>query len=242
MVNETKLKKKLLILAVSFLLLNMIIATQYAVTKIGYQYSIAHPCNSNIRYIGSDNSSDGKRILRVIDSNTTNIGVQLKLVGNITTNQRVTYTAAFGIVNEENFSMNITHINVSSAYPTYMRIWLHGDRDANANSTTTDNTSVLMWDNTTMVNASNTTAWTLAAGNNDPSDMCHNVTNRTNCTIDTPWDTISHVRYSRSDNNTIANLSDFVWVQIELDIPNIVDHLGEYTGTIWIHFQADEDF
>ena len=237
--DETKFRKKLLLIAVSFLLLNMIIATQYAVTKIGYEYNIVHPCNSNIRYIGSDNSSDGKRILRVIDSNITNVGLKLHLIGNITTNQKVIYSAAFGIVNEEEFTLNITHINISSAYPTYMKIWLHGDRDANANSTKNDNTSVLMWDNNTMINASNTTAWTLAAGNNNPGDMCYNISNRTNCTIYTPWDNTSHVRYSRNDSNTVEYLSDFVWVQIEINIPNVVDHLGYYSGTIWIHFEAD---
>ena len=123
-----------------------------------------------------------------------------------------------------------------------MKIWLHGDRDANANSTATDNTTVFMWNNNTLVSASNTSAWTLAAGNNDPSDMCYNISNRTNCSIDTPWDNTSHVRYSRNNSNANSSLSDFVWVQIAIDIPNVVDHLGAYTGTIWIHFEADEDF
>ena len=86
-----KVSKNWLIFAVLFIILNMLIATQYATTKIGYEYYIVHPSDANIRYIGSDNSSDSIRVLRVIDSNTTNVGVKLRLGGNFTTNQLKTY-------------------------------------------------------------------------------------------------------------------------------------------------------
>lgn len=234
-----KVKKRWLILIALFLVMNMAIATQYAVTKIGYDYYILHPCNTNIRLIGSDNSSDGIRILRIISSNTTNVGLKLRLGDKFSTNQITYFSAAFGIVNEENFTVNITHINVSSLNHTYMKIWLHGDRDANANSSTTDNSSVLMWDNNTIVNASNTTAWTLAPGNENPNDMCYNYTDRTNCSINTTWDETAHVRYSLNDTNAVSGLSDFVWVQIAVDIPETADTIGLHTGTIWIHFEAD---
>lgn len=234
-----KVKKRWLVLAVFLLIVNMAIATQYAVTKLGYEYYILHPCNANIRLIGSDNSSDGIRILRIIDSNTTNVGLKLRLGDKFSTNQITYFSAAFGIVNEENFTINITHINVSSLNHTYMKIWLHGDRDANANSTVTDNSSVLMWDNNTIINASNTTAWTLAPGNENPNDMCYNYTDRTNCSINTTWDETAHVRYSTNDTNAVSGLSDFVWVQIAIDIPETADAIGLHTGTIWIHFEAD---
>ena len=217
----------------------MIMATQYASTRIGYEYYIVHPSDSNIRYIGSDNSSDGVRILRVIDSNTTNVGVKLRLGGNFTTNQQKFYTAAFGIVNEERFSVNITHINISSMNYTYLKIWLHGNRTANANSTITDPSSIFMWDNNTIANASSTTVWTLAPGNEDSSDMCYNTSNRTNCSIDNPWDETAHVRISRNNTNAVSGLSDFVWVQIAIDIPNTADSVGLHTGTIWIHLESE---
>jgi len=227
----------------------MVAATQYAVTKIGYEYYILHPSDSSIRYIGSDNSSDGRRALRVIDSNVTNVGIKLKF-GNISTNQQRTYSAAFAIVNEERFSINITHISISSPNATYLKIWLHGDRDANANSTTNDPSTVFMWNNNTMVNASNTTAWILAAGNNNPNNMCYNVSDRTNCSTNTTWDETAHVRYSvnntnaRNANNSdtdhsLSNASDFVWVQLTIDIPETVDRIGLHTGTIWIHFESE---
>ena len=234
-----KFRKKLLILAVLILLLSIILATQYAVTKIGYHFYIMHPCDANIRYIGSDNSSDGLRILRVIGSNTTNVGVKLELGMNISTNQRYVYSAAFGIVNEENYTLNITHINVSSSTNTYMWIWLHGDRDANANSTVTDNSTVLMWGNESQQNVSNSSVWTLAPGDSNPNTMCYNTSNRASNTVDTPWDEISHVRYSLNDSNAVSGLSDFVWIQIELNIPTDVDVLGEHIGYIWIEFEAD---
>ena len=232
-------RKRLLLLAVLILILSMVLATQYAETKIGYHFYIMHPSNANIRYIGSDNSSDGIRILRVIDSNTTNVGVKLELGMNISTNQKYIYSAAFGIVNEENYSLNITYINVSSSTNTYMWIWLHGNRNANANSTVTDNSTVLMWGNESQIHPSNTTAWTLAPGDRNPGTMCYNTSARASSTIDTPWDETAHVRYSLNDSNATSGLSDFVWIQIELNIPATADMIGEHTGYIYIHFEAD---
>ena len=97
-----------------------------------------------------------------------------------------------------------------------------------------------MWDNEAIVNTSNTTAWILAAGNKKPKDMCYNVSDRTNCTINTTWDNIAHVRYSLNNSNALSNVSDFVWVQVAIAVPNSVDRLGYYSGTIWIHFEAYE--
>jgi len=236
-----KVRKKWMILAVLFLIINMIAATQYAVTKIGYEYNIIHPCDANIRLIGSDNSSDNIRVLRIIGSNTTDVGLKLRLGGNFTTNQIQHFTAAFGIVNEESRPLNITHINVSSENHTYLQIYLHGDRDANGNSTLNDNSTVYMWNNNTMVNLSNTTAWTLATGDGDTSTMCYNVTNRAGTTINTDWDETAHVRYSLNNSNAVSSYSDFVWVQITINIPDTADALGLHTGTIWIHLESEPD-
>jgi len=236
-----KVKRKYLLLAVLFLILNLITATQYAITKVDYLYTVVHPCNASIRYIGSDNSSDGVRVLRVIGDNVTNVGLQLRLGNMYSSNMRRTFSAAFGLVNEETYPINITHINVSSSNATYMKIWLHGNRTANANSTTNDPTTVLMWNNDTVVNASNITAWTLAAGDENASGMCYNTSNRANTTIPTPWDfpNTSHVRYSTNNSNASSGISDFVWLQITIDIPDTVDSLDDHTGTIWIHLESE---
>jgi hypothetical protein len=244
-VKGMKLNKKLMILGVLVLVLNMLVATQYAVTKIGYEYNIVHPSNANIRYIGSDNSTGG-RVLRVDGPNGT---ASLKLtLGNWSAGTNKMYSAAFGIVNEEQVPVSIMYINVSSMEYTYLRIWIHGDRDANANNTVNDPTTVLMYDNGTIVHASNISAWTLARGNNNPNDMCSNISDRTNYSTNTTWDETQHVRYSLNDSNaygigimnrTAYNASDFVWVQVAMDIPNTVDSAGLHTGIIWIHFKAD---
>jgi hypothetical protein len=238
-VKGMKVSRKWLIIAILFLVVNMIVATQYAITKIGYVYTIVHPSDASIRYIGSDNSSDGTRVLRVAGSNTTNVQIILRLGDVYSTNMIRTFSAAFAIVNEEAYPINITYINVSSDNFTYMKIWLHGNRTANANSTFNDPSTVLMWDNNTIVNESNTTAWTLAAGDMNSTNMCYNTSDRANCSIETPWDEMAHVRYSINNSVAASEISDYVWVQISLDIPEEVDALGEHTGTIWIHLETE---
>ncbi|MCK4365924.1 MAG: hypothetical protein KAW45_07725 [Thermoplasmatales archaeon] len=234
-----KVKKKLMILAIIYLVLNMVIATQYAVTKIGYSYTIVHPSNASIRLIGSDNSSDGIRVLRIVGDNMTDIGVTLRLGNIYSTGMIKTFTAAFGIVNEELYSLNITHINVTSSNYTYMKIYLHGNRTADASNATVDPSSVLMWDNDTIVNASNTTAWTLATGNQSPSEMCYNISDRANNSIPTPWDESAHVRYCINNTDAVSSVSDYVWVQITITIPDSIQSTGTHTGTIWIYLESE---
>jgi hypothetical protein len=236
---DMKLDRRLAILGILLVVATMVAATQYAVTRLGYEYNIVHPSDADVRYIGSDNSSDNIRVLRVAGNNSSMVSLKLRLGGNFTTNQQTIYTAAFGIVNEENYSVNITHINVSSTNWTYLKIWLHGDRDANANSTTTDPTSVYMYNNDTLINGTNTTAWILASGDADPNTMCYNVSDRTNCSINTTWDETAHVRYSLNNSNATSELSDFVWVQVAVDIGDVADYLGLHTGTIYIHLASD---
>jgi hypothetical protein len=236
--RSMRIDKRLFIIGVMVLVTAMVMATQYSVTKIGYELNIVHPSNSNIRFIGSDNSSDSVRVLRVAGSNTTKVSLILKF-GNMSMNQTITYSAAFGIVNEEKFALNITHINVTSLNWTYMKIWLHSNRDADASDNTSDPSSVFMFNNGTVVNASNTTAWILAAGNNNPGDMCSNVSDRTNNSCNTTWDQTAQVRFSENNTNATTNVSDYVWVQIVIEVHDVVDCIGPHTGTIFINFEAE---
>lgn len=233
------IKKRLFIIGMLLVVTTMVIATQFAVTKLGYEFNIVHPSNANLRFIGSDNSSDAVRLLRVSGPNSS--AVSLKLIfGNLSTNQTYIYTAAFGIVSEEKFPVNITWINVTSSNWTYMKIWLHGNRVADASSNVTDPSSVFMFDNGTIVNASNTTAWILAAGNGNPGDMCSNVSDRANNSCNTTWDETAHVRFSENNTNASSNVSDYVWVQISIEIHDVIDYRGTHTGTIFINFEADK--
>lgn len=236
--DPVKIDKRLLTIGLFVVVTAMVMATQFATTKLGYEFNIVHPSNANLRLIGSDNSTDGARVLRVEGANGS--GALLKLAfGNFSTNQSVSYTAAFGIVNEELYPLNITHINVTSPNCTYLRIWVHGDRDADANLNGSDNSSILLYNNGTYVNLSNTTSWVLAPGNHNTSDMCSNTSDRVNHSCRTSWDQTAHVRYSENNSNAISNVSDYVWVQVSLDIPVFPDFAGPHSGTIFIYFETN---
>jgi hypothetical protein len=69
--------------------------------------------------------------------------------------------------------------------------------------------------------------------------MCYNTSDRANCTIPTNWDETAHVRYSINNTDANTTISDFVWVQIAIDIPESIQDTGTHTGTIWIHLKSD---
>ena len=232
-----KLKTSFLVVGILLVVLSMVMATQYATTKIGFSYNIVHPSNADIRFIGGDNSSDGIRVLRIDGDNSSGSRSIKVEFGNWSVNQNITYTAAYAIVNEEQFSVDITHINVSvtSGTYSYLQIWLHGNRTLKAED---DATSVFMYDNGTVVNDSGTAAWSLGIGNGDPSNM-----NTDGTSIDTTWDETAHVRYSTTNltgygvgmsGRTVENASDFVWVQISI----VPESASTHTGTIIINFEA----
>jgi len=231
-----KVSKKWLIPAVLILILNMVIATQYATTKIGYEYYIVHPSDANIRYIGSDNSSDSIRVLRVIGDNITNVGVKLRLGGNFTTNMIKTYTAAFGIVNEENFTINITYFTLSGENTSYFDIWIHGNRTEDYPDEGDCSTRVMVIDNGVSNYDINSCIWQLAQGDMNASTMCADGTTQ----LDTLWDEQSHVRYSKNNaNNSVNGTSDFVWVGISITVPADAA-LQTASGTLVCYFKSDE--
>lgn len=226
-----RIDRRLVLIGVMLVVLSMTMATQYATTKISYSFAIVHPSNADIRYIGSDNSSDdGLRVLRVTNNNSGSQYLTLEL-GDWAPNQRKNYSAAFGIVNEEPFAVNITHINITGTNATYLDIWLHGDRDADYGG---DGTSIKVVDNGVAQYTSSSVVWTLAAGDGDTSTMCADGSTQLN----TLWDAASHIQYSVNDaNNSVNGTSDFVWVGVSLDLPSNAG-AGSPTGTIYIHFKA----
>jgi len=225
-----RIDRRLVLIGVMVIVLSMTMATQYATTKIGYSYSVVHPSDADIRFIGSDNSSDGVRVLRIDGDNSTATDRDITVrLGNITVDSNKTYTAAFGIVNEEPYNVTITHINVSASNGAdYMQIWLHGDRDAIAGD---DGTSVLVWNKATVGQSSTSSTWGLAAGDMNTSSM-----DGTDAT--TSWDDTAGVRYSTHDTNAANNTDDFVWVQISLDVPADADTSATFDGIIYVHTRA----
>ena len=149
----------------------MTVATQFVTIRTAFSYNIIHPSNADIRFIVSDNSYDSIHVLRISGDNSSgNMDLTLSLGGSFFVNFNKTYEAAFEIVNEENFSVDITHINVSTYDDTsdYLQIWLHGDRDQKAEG---DSSSVIVWNQGSIGFSSSDTVWRLGAGNNDPINM-----------------------------------------------------------------------
>ena len=162
MCDGMKMDRRLVLIGVMLVVLSMTMATQYATTEIAYSFAIVHPSEGDLRFISSDNSSDDALPVLRITNNVSGAQYLTVELGDWTPGSQKNYTAAFGIVNEEAHPLNITHINFSSLNATYMKIYLHGNRTADASNITQDNSSVFMWNKNTMVNESNTTAWILA--------------------------------------------------------------------------------
>lgn len=242
MCDGMKIAKRLMLIGVILIVLSMTMATQYVTTKISYRYHIVHPSNADVRFIGSDNSSDDIRILRMTGANTTS-SLEVVLGGNYSAGQNKTFTAAFGIVNEELYAINITHINVtvSGTGGDNLQIWLHGNRSFQKESETAAGSAVKVWDKGGSLGLSNgSAAWVLAAGDGNPSTICDNKNQNGAATkVDTPWDPTAHVRFSTNDaNNSKSGVADFVWVQISIDIPENADQTLTYIGTIWVFTRA----
>ena len=208
--------------------LSMTMATQYATTKVSYTFGIVHPSNADIRFVGSDNSTDG-RVLRVVNNASTSRFITISL-GNWFPNSAKNYTAAFAIVNEEPFSVNITNCNVSGTAASYVTIYLHNNRTTDAANEVASARYLLISAGTPQ-STTNTNAWVLSAGNNNAANMNGSV-------ILTPWDATQHVRYNSTTSvQAHNNTRDWVWVEISLNIPSNAD-AATVTGQIWFHFKA----
>lgn len=232
-----RIDRRLVLIGVMVVVLSMTMATQYATTKISYSYGIVHPSNADVRFIGSDNSSDdSKRCLRVTTNASTSRFLTLEL-GDWFPNSMKNYTAAFGIVNEENFNITITHINVSNeAASAYMDIWIHGDRDADCGSDGA--ASVKVVDGGAASYTSSSSVWVLAAGDGTTTTMSADASTQ----LTTSWDDTSGIQYSINDaNNSVNETSDFVWVGVSIDIPSDAADAVAATGTIYVYFKADTD-
>jgi len=231
-----KIDRRLTLVGIMLIVLSMTMATQYATTKVSYSYTLVHPSNADIRFIASDNATDGIMILRVSGDNSTgNRALTLKLGGNWTENFNKTYTCAFGIVNEENFSVIISHVNVSTygGAADYLKIWLHSDRDAKAGSDASGS-NVMVWNKGSVGFGASDSVWVLADGDQNAWTM----NNHDGNDITTQWNQTAHVRYSLSNIDAINSTDDYVWVQISVDIPAAAP-AGSYTGLIWVHFRAN---
>jgi hypothetical protein len=224
-----RIDRRLVLIGIMIIVLSMTMATQYASTQVGYSFAIVHPSNADIRFIGSDNSSDdGNRVLRVLNNNSGTQYLTIEL-GDWAPHQKKNYTAAFGIVNEEPFAVNITHVNVSGTNATYLDVWLHGDRDADYAGEVADSVVRVVNDGVAVYSSTNV-AWTLAAGDGTTTTM-------DGAGVTTLWDTVSDVQYSVDDTDATNETDDYVWVGVSINLPSTAG-AGTPTGTISIHFKS----
>ncbi|MBN1281241.1 MAG: hypothetical protein JXA00_06295 [Candidatus Thermoplasmatota archaeon] len=212
-------------------------ATQYATTKVPYTFGIVHPSNADIRFVASDNCSDDNLpVLRVSNNASGSQFVEIKL-GDWFPNSVKNYTAAFAIVNEEQFPVNITHVNVSGDASTYIDIWLHTNRtiEAALEADAADYEKVVSAG--VSQHTSNSVAWVLAEGDGNVAYM--NGTGEYGIYTDWDPDDSAHIRYNGSTNIWAKNQTrDWVWVQITLNIPSGASANSAATGQIWFHFEA----
>jgi hypothetical protein len=212
-------------------LLSVVMATQFATTRVVYSYGIVHPSNADIRFVGSDNSSDDEpRALRVTNNASGSRALIINL-GNQSLGDTKNYTAAFAIVNEEQFPVTITSINVSGNGSSFITVWLHANHTTEAALEATS-ARYLMVNNGVSQTNDTATAWVLAAGNGDPSNM-------NGTAIQTPWDETAHVRYNATTTIYAQNgTRDWVWVQICITLPMATTINPPFAGFICIHFKA----
>jgi len=223
-----RIDRRLVLIGVMLIVLSMTMATQYATTRVSFSYSIVHPSNADIRFIASDNSSnDALKVLRITDNSTGSRFLTVEL-GDWFPDTTKNFTAAFGIINEEHFAVNITHINMSGN-TSYIDMWLHGDRDLDYAGDGAASVKVI--DDGTALWTASDIVWTLAAGDGDVDTM-------DGAAITTPWDDTSGVKYSYSNVNAGNETDDYVWVGISLNVPSNAENVANAGGTIYIHFKA----
>ena len=244
MCDGMKIDRRLTMLGILLVVLSMTMATQYATTITSYSYAIVHPSDADIRFIGSDNTTNGAlRVLRVSNNASGSKFVTISL-GNWSPSSEKNYTAAFAIVNEEPFPVNITWCNISGTASNYIDIWLHGNRTKDIPDETQGlegqgsaaTISKLLIGGVSQGTSSNR-AWKLGAGNGNSANMNANGTQ-----LNTPWDQGgSHVRFSKTNEYAINGTSDFVWVHVSIDIPSGAADAASAAGGIQFHFHSETE-
>ena len=214
--SSTQKRASLVIL--SMLMLSTIAATQFASSDLGYSFSITGG-DSGIRFIGHDDGVDAVILLRADDDDGSNLRMEL---GDWARGQTVTYTAAFGIVNENQYAINITSVSITGSGNASIYAWLHNNADTEAVS----DGGTLIFDNG---EGAQEFYWLLAAGNSNAADAN---------SITTPLNAQSHTRTLTAADNA-AN-TDHVWVQIKLVIPQSASN-GQFSGTVSFDFVEAEE-
>ena len=242
MCDGMRMDRRLMLIGVILVVLSMTMATQYASIKATYTFTIVHPSNADIRFISSDNSStDGERCLRVVNNGTGTQYVTLDL-GSWMPDSSTNYSAAFGIVNEQDQYVNLTHVNISGVNASYLDIWVHSNRSVDAPNEPAD-AAVKIVDNGAALYSASHNVWTFAPGDGNIKTISADYGASGGQThLPVYWDAGANMWYNDfSANYSVNRTSDFVWVQVCLDIKKDAEISGSAsTGTIYFHFKASQ--
>jgi len=210
-------RKRATLVVMALLAVSTVAATQFAQTELGYSFGIVGG-DSGIRFIGHDLAVDNVILLRADNAQGENMRMEL---GDWARGQTVTYTGAFGIVNENQYGINITSVSITGSGNASIYMWLHNNADTEA----VQDSGTLIFDNG---EGAQSFTWSLAAGNANAADANG---------ISTPFNTHSNTRTLTGTDNAAG--TDHVWAQIKLIIPQSAS-TGTFSGTVSFTFQESE--
>lgn len=208
--------------------------------------------DARIRFLARDLRLDYSRNTTAVYNNTgpfmksaDNISYSVYL-GNWSVDTNRTFPAAFGIANENGYSITVTSVNITGDISGYIRLWLHAHPRMTADTTLGEDDTleaaadkVLMWDNST--NASTGNTWIIGAGNQDNTNYRTEYPSGSQSTWTSTWNTTHYVwLYDGTDRGWATNNSayaDVVWVELDFVLPEIAT-TRTYSGTITFYFSA----
>ena len=208
--------------------------------------------DARIRFLARDLRLDYSRNATAVYNNTgpfiksaDNISYSVYL-GNWSVYTNRTFPAAFGIVNENNYSITVTTVNITGEISGYIRLWLHAHPRMIADTTLGGDDTLeaaadkkLMWDNSTNSSTGNT--WIIGAGNHDNTNYKSEYPSGSQSAWTSTWNTTHYAwTYDPNDRGWATNNSayaDVVWFEIDFVLPEITT-TGGYGGTITFYFTA----
>ncbi|TET91479.1 MAG: hypothetical protein E3J35_01845 [Methanomassiliicoccales archaeon] len=237
-----RLRKKTLIGLAMLVAISTVLATQYGVIQVSWDYEITTSDNY-VHWLSRDTSptDTSKPLIYSSDNKTYSISL-----GKWAQATNKTYTAAFAIVNEEAYSITLDKVVVTGTGKDYMYIYVHEHAQKTCNEAFTADSSKqeassdykTMWDGSS---GSTTHYWVLVAGDQSTNTYSDGTT-----TLDATWDSTYYGwKFDATDDtgNTkeaVNGTADYVWVEVGLIIPSSAT-AASLSGTIYFEFEATSE-
>ena len=252
MVNRKKIYKGVLGLLAVLVVLSVINATQFARVGAAYSYTVSN-YGAYVHFLTRDGDpiDSSKPVLTSSGNTSYSLSLGIWCPG---TNK--TYTAAFAIVNEEDYAVTLVGVNVEGTGIDYVYIYAHKNAnktctadkivtDVAANRETVAGESALLWNGSA---GKGSGTWVLAKGDGNTATYDHdgdaaapyyNATWNADNINAWHYDKILDWGYTDSNQPATNGTSDYVWIEICLQIPSTVTSSETaYTGTISFMFES----